>query len=227
MINSHETQTRWTKMAANLGDKINKRPEDTLMMRSNWDQRRKQEIRDLVDLTTSVHEKYGHPQSFLLKLRIQEKDPQKIPYKNPVSSKWNDPNFGATIIDNRSKKVELIREIPDLKEAYQLSPRLQSKMESRSEMRTGGFPGLRENSADFARSTDFKQLHHCSKMLDQGKWTTQGSKFGTQSASTKALVASRSSNNLFRQTNYRLENDPVIQQRLNNLSTGVTRQEGL
>ena len=41
-----------------------------------------------------------------------------IQYKNPVSSKWKDPNFGALIIDNRQRKVELIREVPDLKEAY-------------------------------------------------------------------------------------------------------------
>jgi len=50
-----------------------------------------------------------------------------IKYKNPVSSKWKDPNFGALIIDDRQQKVELIREIPDLKEAYSrstcLSPR--------------------------------------------------------------------------------------------------------
>ena len=75
--------------------------EDTLLMRSNWDQRRKQEVNSLVDLTTSVQEKYGQPQSFLLKLRIHDKDPQLIQYKNPVSSSWKDPNFGALIIDNR------------------------------------------------------------------------------------------------------------------------------
>ena len=88
------------------------------MMRSNWDQRRKQEVSNLVDLTASVNEKYGQPQSFLLKLRIQEGDPLTITYKNPVSSKWADPNFGALINDDRQKKIEMIRQVPDLKEAY-------------------------------------------------------------------------------------------------------------
>ena len=105
-------------MAGDLADKTNKRPEETLLMRSNWDQRRKNEVNDLVDLTSSVNEKYGFPQSFLLKLRIHEGDPQEIRYKNPVSSKWSDPSFGAIIIDNRQKQVELIREIPDLKQSY-------------------------------------------------------------------------------------------------------------
>ena len=41
-----------------------------------------------------------------------------IKYKNPVNSKWQDPDFGAIIMDNRKAKVEVIREIPDLKEAY-------------------------------------------------------------------------------------------------------------
>ena len=30
-------------------------------MRSNWDQRRKQEVSNLVDLTASVNDKYGYP----------------------------------------------------------------------------------------------------------------------------------------------------------------------
>lgn len=75
-----------------------------------------------MDLTTTVQEKYGQPQSFLLKLRMQDNEPQLIKYKNPVSNKWQDPDFGAIIVDNRQKKVELIREVPDLKDAY--SPRL-------------------------------------------------------------------------------------------------------
>ena len=62
-------------MASNLAEQTNKFPEETLMMRSNWDQRRKQEVSNLVDLTASVTEKYGFSQSFLLKLRIQDGDP--------------------------------------------------------------------------------------------------------------------------------------------------------
>ena len=74
----------------------------------------------MVGLTSSVNEKYGNQQSFYLKLRSQENDDesQVIRYKNPVSSKWQDPDFGAIIMDNRNAKVEVIREIPDLKEAY-------------------------------------------------------------------------------------------------------------
>ena len=75
-------------MATTLAEWTNKFPEETLMMRSNWDQRRKQEVSNLVDLTATVNEKYGMKQSFLLKLRIQDDDPQTINYKNPVSSRW-------------------------------------------------------------------------------------------------------------------------------------------
>ena len=46
-------------MASTLAEYTNKFPEETLMMRSNWDQRRKQEVTNLVDLTASVNEKYG------------------------------------------------------------------------------------------------------------------------------------------------------------------------
>ena len=92
------------------------------MMRSSWDQRRKEEARSLVDQTLSVNDKYGNRQSFLLKLRIQDGDPQVIDYKDPVSHKWRDASFGALIKDDRSKKIELIREIPDIQGAY-LSPR--------------------------------------------------------------------------------------------------------
>ena len=62
-------------MASTLAEYTNKFPEETLMMRSNWDQRRKQEVTNLVDLTASVDEKYGTRQSFFLKLRIQDEDP--------------------------------------------------------------------------------------------------------------------------------------------------------
>lgn len=80
------------------------------MMRSSWDHRRKQEVRSLVDLTKSLGEKYGRSQSFLIELRVQEGQTQAIKYKEPISSKWNDADFGALIIDDRKKKVELIRE---------------------------------------------------------------------------------------------------------------------
>ena len=46
-------------MATSLAEQTNKFPEETLIMRSSWDQRRKQEVRNLVDLTASVDEKYG------------------------------------------------------------------------------------------------------------------------------------------------------------------------
>ena len=101
LINSQETTERWNQMASTLAEWTNKFPEETLMMRSNWDQRRKQEVSNLVDLTSTVNEKYGMKQSFLLKLRIQDDDPQTINYKNPVSSRWQDPNFGAMICDDR------------------------------------------------------------------------------------------------------------------------------
>jgi len=41
-------------MATNIADKTKQTPEETLMMRSNWDQRRKNELSSLVDLTSSV-----------------------------------------------------------------------------------------------------------------------------------------------------------------------------
>ena len=58
---------------------------------------------------------------------MQDDAPQMLQFKNPVSSKWDDPNFGALIIDNRDKGVEMIREVPDLKDAY--SPRLKKSSE--------------------------------------------------------------------------------------------------
>ena len=61
---------------------------------------------------------------------MQDNEPQLIKYKNPVSNKWKDPDFGAIIVDNRQKKVELIREVPGLKDAY--SPRLSNLSRSNS-----------------------------------------------------------------------------------------------
>lgn len=115
-------------MASSLASMTQKQPEETLLMRSNWDQRKKKEAHDLIDLTASVQEKYGFRQSFFLKLRIQDDEPQVLKFKNPVSSKWSDPNFGALIIDDRDKGVEMIREVPDLKEAY--SPRIKKSSDA-------------------------------------------------------------------------------------------------
>ena len=80
------------------------------MMRSSWDHRRKQEARSLIDLTKTVGEKYGRNQGFLIELRVKEGQKKAIKYKEPMSSKWNDADFGALIVDDRQKKVELIRE---------------------------------------------------------------------------------------------------------------------
>ena len=55
---------------------------------------------------------------------------QVLKFKNPVSSRWSDPNFGAFVIDDRSRDIELIRAVDDLKEAY--SPNLTQKSRSRS-----------------------------------------------------------------------------------------------
>ena len=128
------------------------------MMRSNWDQRRKQEVSNLVDLTASVNDKYGYPQSFLLKLRIQEGDPQVIKYKNPVSSKWRDPSFGALISDDRSKKVELIREIPNVHGAY-ISPRQQVNP-SQLNLAEGTRNNLAAKNLDLSHVSKTESKHH-------------------------------------------------------------------
>ena len=67
-----------------------------------------------MDLTSTVQEKYGDPYAFYLKLRQKDGEPEKINYKNPVSSRWTNPDFAAHIIDDRGSKVEVIREIPNI-----------------------------------------------------------------------------------------------------------------
>ena len=101
-------------MADFVANKTKKKPEETLLMKSNWDWRRKVEVSQLMDLTSTVQEKYGDPYAFYLKLRQKDGEPEKINYKNPVSSKWTNPDFAAHIIDDRGSKVEVIREIPNI-----------------------------------------------------------------------------------------------------------------
>ena len=67
----------------------------------------------MVDLTTSIDEKYGEKQSFQLKLRLPDKEEdykEKILYKHPVHSAGSDQSFAYTLIDDRQGQVELIRQ---------------------------------------------------------------------------------------------------------------------
>ena len=105
-------------MADFVAQRTKKKPDETLLLKSNWEARKKVEVRQLMDLTHSVHEKYGDPYAFYLILRQKDGLPVKIDYKNPVSSRWTNPDFAAHIIDDRSQKVEVIREIPNLDENY-------------------------------------------------------------------------------------------------------------
>ena len=67
----------------------------------------------------------------MINLRGNDANNQQIlKFKNPVSSHWNDPNFGAIVIDDRSRRLEMIRAFSDLKEAY--SPNLSVKSRSSS-----------------------------------------------------------------------------------------------
>ena len=62
-----------------------------------------------MDLSSTLNEKYGDSLAFKLSLRTGKKL-SHIMYKNPVSSKMTDPELAAIIIDDRSKKIEMIRE---------------------------------------------------------------------------------------------------------------------
>lgn len=205
-------------MATNIADKTKQTPEETLMMRSNWDQRRKNELSSLVDLTSSVQEKYGVRQSFLLKLRSQNDKNDVIKYKNPVSSRWSDPNFGAIIIDDRAKKVELIREVPDLKEAY--SPRMRP---NETYMSTSRRDLKHSNSTSETRLSYGEQrqktLANFLRESRSGKNTTT-SKF----TGRETLQCSRTTSNLFRQT-YSIEQDPAIKKRLKNMGDLQSREQ--
>ena len=76
-------------------------------MRSNWDARRKVEVTNLIDLSENLEEKYGVPWAHQIGLRMPaEPLPQIVQYKN---------RKGVTIIDDRSKKIEVIREVPEFK----------------------------------------------------------------------------------------------------------------
>ena len=197
-------------MASNLAEQTNKFPEETLMMRSNWDQRRKQEVSNLVDLTYSVDEKYGYAQSLLLKLRIQEGDPQFIKYKNPVSSKWSDPNFGALINDDRQKKIEMIREVPDLKEIYSptrdLSHRnLFSDSRNLYATQSNNFSQVAKASTGLHKVPP-KHQFSINTLIGDGSYTT-GNKMMRKT--TRCIESSRSATNLFK-GEYSIDQDPVV-----------------
>lgn len=71
------------------------------MMRSNWEHRRKKEVSNLIEMTSSTEEKFGESQAFMLGLRTKNnKGNQVLKFKNPLSSRWIDPHFGSITIEN-------------------------------------------------------------------------------------------------------------------------------
>ena len=70
-------------------------------------------MKSVLDLSSTLNEKYGDSLAFKLSLRGGDK-PKQIIYKNPVSSKMTDPDLAALIIDDRSKRIEIIREKSDV-----------------------------------------------------------------------------------------------------------------
>ena len=104
---------KWDNTAKDIAAKQQRDPEETLLMRSNWDARRKNEIQNLLDLSETLAEKYSPTHAQELSLRLPRKPkPQLIHYKN---------RKGALIIDDRDKVIEVIREVPAIK-----SPRASS-----------------------------------------------------------------------------------------------------
>ena len=111
---AQESKESWKRVASHLAQKTQRQDADeTLLRRSSWDQRRKVEVGNLIDLSSNVQEKYGNTLSFNLMLRSGDSQPTLINYKNPVSTKLRDPDFGALIVDDRTKKIEVIREVRD------------------------------------------------------------------------------------------------------------------
>ena len=228
LISSQQTTQRWTETAQSLAEKTNKCPEETLMMRSCWDQRRKQEVSSLVDLTSSINDKYGNRQSFLLKLRIQDGDPQVVNYKLPVSSKWRDASFGALIKDDRQKKVELIREIPNIQGAY-LSPK---QIKSPSNLLRLPVENTRNNNAKLTQSSD---LSHVSQTEYKSREEMQPTNpynpkrpFSHHSSSKvlskeERIRLSQCATSLYR-GEYNLEQDPLVKQRLCSMSNGILNE---
>ena len=107
LINSQETVTNWNNVASKIADKQKRNPEDTLIMRSNWDARRKIEVTNLIDLSENMEEKYGVPWAHQIGLRMPDAPkPQLVEYKSKQ---------GALIFDDRDKKIEIIREIPTIR----------------------------------------------------------------------------------------------------------------
>ena len=75
---------------------------------------------------------------------MRGKQEQVLKFKIPVSSKWSDPSFGALIFDDRSKQVELIREVEGLKDAY--SPKLKAGLTGQNSAVTLQTPCFAPNS---------------------------------------------------------------------------------
>ena len=91
----------------------------------------------------------------MINLRASNADRDQIlKFKNPVSSRWLDPNFGALVIDDRQKRVELIRAVDDLKEAY--SPNM--SLNSRSSLNFNSKSNT--NSLKSAEFTHYKLSHN-------------------------------------------------------------------
>ena len=107
LINSQETIKKWDRAAKEIAEKQQRDPEETLLMRSNWDARRKYEVQNVLDLSETLAEKYSPSHAQELSLRLPpEPKPQLIHYKNKK---------GALIIDDRDKIIEVIREVPAIK----------------------------------------------------------------------------------------------------------------
>ena len=59
LINSQEAIKKWDRAAKEIAEKQQRDPEETLLMRSNWDARRKYEVQNVLDLSETLAEKYS------------------------------------------------------------------------------------------------------------------------------------------------------------------------
>lgn len=64
-------------------------PGETLIAKSQWDQRKKFELDRVLDLNKSLIEKYGNQRGWKLGLRFNESDDKTLDYKEAISYQRN------------------------------------------------------------------------------------------------------------------------------------------
>ena len=104
--NSTKYLQQWTKIDSAIKKKTNQ--VETLIEKSEWEARRKNEVSRIIDLSKNLNEKYGYMNGWQYGLRYDAKD-GPLRYKVSCTTKGQQLPISALLIDDRSTPVTVIR----------------------------------------------------------------------------------------------------------------------